>query len=114
MDDIAPKLYEGVKKDFDRYYKGDQRIRVIRNRVEKGKGTWKDAYDFGVYIAEDVQKAFARNISSAVLPNGKMYYNIAQKVVRPILEEMENEVRKVSDKIQEDQNKRNGIGLKAV
>ena len=114
MVDVAPELYERVKKDFDRYYKGDQRIRRIRNKVDKGNGTWRDAYDFGVFIAEDLQKAFKRNITEDTLPNGRMYYNIADRVVRPMLEEMEAKVKELSDKVQNTQNEKAGIGLKAV
>lgn len=114
MEDIAPGLYEAVKRDFDRYYKGDQRARAVRKKVDKGTATWKDAYDFGIYIADDLQKAFKKNITEDALPNGRMYYNIAERVVRPMLEEMEDTVRGLCKEIVEAQNKRNGIGLKAV
>lgn len=114
MADIAPEMYENTKADYDRYVKDDKRLARIQNKVDKGTATWQDAYNYGVYIAEDLQKAFARNISAEKLPGGRMYFNIADRVVRPLLEDMEDKVRAVSKRIVEDQNKRNGIGLKAV
>lgn len=114
MQDIAPELYEKTHASFRRFVKDDKRLQRLKDKAEKGNATWKDAYNFGVYIAEDMQKAIRRNITQDKLPNGKMYYNIAERVVRPLLEEMENEVREYSRKVVTDQNKKAGIGLKAV
>ena len=113
MADIAPELYNRVKSAFSRNMENDKKLQSLRKKIEDGRGTWKDAYDYGVRISDDLERAFAL-IKSDDLPNGKMYYNIAERVVRPLIEEMENNVREISRKIVEDQNKRLGIGLKAV
>ena len=113
MADVAPELYNRVKSAFSRNMANDKKLQGLRKKIEDGRGTWKDAYEYGVRISDDLERAFAI-IKSDDLPNGKMYYNIAERVVRPLLEEMENNVREISRKIVEDQNERAGIGLKAV
>lgn len=63
-------------------------------------------------LGKALAEAFQENLSSAELPNGRMYYNIAQKVIVPMLE---NNYTMISDNavaIQESLNQAAGIGIK--
>lgn len=114
MVDIAPELYEAIKKDFEAYVQKDRVARRVAYKATNGKANYIDAHDYAIAVAECLQRAFRKNITEDKLPDGKMYYNIAQRTVRPMLEQMENMVREVSKATQEGLNKEAGLGLKSV
>ena len=53
-------------------------------------------------------------ISENDLPSGKMYFNIAEKTIRPVLEDTAGEVISFTEKVTDAVNKKAGIGLKAA
>ena len=114
MKDIAPELYEAIKDDFERLYKTDPTIKRILKKIDAGDADYEDAYYYSSAVGKCASKAFSLNLSDDVLPDGKMYYNIAERTVRPILEAMENIIRENTDRIQNSLNEKAGLGLKAV
>src|SRR5690606_21200291 len=58
--------------------------------------------------------SFEKNISSEVLPDGHMYFNIADRVLNTTLERNHILVVAVSVEIQEILNRKAGLGLKGV
>ena len=114
MNDVAPAIYEGIMRDFTRYTKENRIMRKVAYKADKGTATWDDAYNYGVEIADCLQRAFKKNITEEALPDGHMYYNIAERTVRPALEAMENMTRELSKKIMDGYNEKAGIGMKAI
>lgn len=114
MKDIAPELYEAIKNDFERFYENDRTIQRILKKIDNGEADYEDAYYYSSAVGKCASRAFSANISEETLPDGKMYYNIAQRTVRPILESMENIIRENTNRIQDSLNERAGLGLKHV
>lgn len=112
--DVAPALYDAVKGDFEKNMKSDRIVRRIGAKIDQGTATWRDAYDYGVAVSDCLRRSFRKNIKESELPNGRMYYNIAERVVRPMLEEVEAIMAEATKKIVEAQNERAGIGLKSI
>jgi hypothetical protein len=65
-------------------------------------------------VGQALSFAFQEHLSSEVLPDGKMYWNIADRVIRPLLEEDYQLVSTATQLVQQALNKAAGIGLKAV
>jgi len=86
MKDIAPELLEKIKKDFEKKLKKSETIKAFREKVKKKTATYKDANDFAIETGELLADAFQSNLSKEILPDGKMYYNIADRVIRERLE----------------------------
>lgn len=103
MEDIAPELLEKIKKDFLDFL-GESEIDQL---------TYIGAEDYAEKVGEALAKAFSQNLSSAVLPDGKMYWNIADRVVRPLLTEDYNLVSNSAAQVQQALNEAAGLGLKA-
>ena len=57
--------------------------------------------------------AFSEHLSSANLPHGKLFYNIADRVVRPLLEEDFKLVANAAAEVQKALNQKAGIHIKA-
>lgn len=114
MIDIAPELYEKVKADFEAFALRDRTVRRARFKASKGTATYVDAYEYAGALGKCLSRAFQKNINEEALPDGKMYFNIAERVVRPLLEELEDNVRELSRQVQKGLNEQAGLGLKSV
>lgn len=103
MDDIAPALLEKILNEFQEEL-GDQSITDM---------TYAGAADYAERVGDALAKAFRRNISSDVLPDGKMYWNIADRVIRPMLETDHQLISDVARQAQQALNEAAGLRLKA-
>lgn len=112
MEDIAPGLLLRIRRRFTEYMEEDQTIREIAKKIEEGAATYPDAERYAVRIGEALSKAFAENLGADALPDGRMYYNIAGRVLRPLLEENHNLISDAARKVQAALNERAGIGIK--
>lgn len=112
--DIAPELYEACEKDFDRLVKGSKKIQKYLTKVKDGKATYEDMYYYSTQIGECLKQAFKDNISEDMLPDGRMYYNIAERVVRPLMEKAELMIDETCTAVQDELNAKAGLGVKSV
>lgn len=110
MTDIAPALYEKLHKDFDA--RTDANGRLAKLKV-KANPTYKDAQDFSEIVGNALQRSF-KLIKSDDLPGGVMYYNIADRTVRPLLIEAYEKVAGYTEHVQASKNAKAGLKLKAV
>lgn len=113
MDDIAPSLLEAIRKDFLENLEGNKRASVILQKIRNGKATYEDAGIYAEDIGAALADAFAANLSGETLPDGKMYWNIADRVVRPMLEQDHQLAADAAAEVQQHLNEAAGIGLKA-
>ena len=114
MEDVAPKLLEDIQKDFKRMFDESNIIRKIYKELDLKKATYKEANEFAIEVGEILTKAFQQNISSDILPDGKLYYNIAERILTPTLEQNHEIVSAFSQDVQSILNEKVGIGIKPV
>nr|DAZ16995.1 MAG TPA: hypothetical protein [Caudoviricetes sp.] len=114
MEDIAPKLLEKIQKDFERNYLKNKAVAKLKEKLAKGMADYKDGHAFAIEIGTLLAEAFQDNISSKILPDGKMYYNIADRIIRPMLKEDFKLISEHSAEIQEVLNKKAKIKIKAI
>lgn len=114
MEDIAPKLLKKIQDDFKNKFDNSKIIRELYRKVEQGNVTYKEANEFAIEVGELLSGSFKKNLSSSVLPDGRMYYNIADRIIRDALGNNYELVADISAKIQEILNKKAGIGIKAI
>lgn len=114
MEDIAPKLLKKIQYDFENKFDTSKIIRELYRKVEQGNATYKEANEFAIEVGELLSGSFKKNLSSSVLPDGRMYYNIADRIIRDTLGNNYELVADISAKIQEILNKKAGIGIKAI
>lgn len=114
MEDIAPELLEKIKKDFKKKLEKSETIKAFRERVKEKTATYKDANDFAIETGELLADAFQSNLSKEILPDGKMYYNIADRVIRERLEHNYDITAEAAVEVQKILNEKAGIGIKAI
>lgn len=113
MEDIAPALLELLRKRFSELVAVNPKIRALYKRIQEGNATYADAEEYAWLVGNALSQAFGENISSAVLPDGRMYYNIADRVLRPMLEEDHGMIADAAVLVQTALNEKAGIGIKA-
>lgn len=84
--DIVPALLADIKADFERRVDGDDLLKRIAARVRNGTASLEDAHDYAVRLGEALSESLVANLTEGALPDGKLYWNIADRTIRPMLE----------------------------
>lgn len=111
MTDIVPELFERIKKDFENRVNNNAEIRRLRELIQNRKGSYVEAEKIAKEIGSELSQALGKNLSSDLLPDGRMYFNIADRTVRPLLEECYNMTAEDAMIVQKLINERAQIGL---
>lgn len=112
--DVVPFLNDMIQTSFKGNVMKDRRAMMVSKRIRDGTATLSDAHTYAESLGEDLSKALMDNLTAANLPNGTLYYNIAQRTVVPALEQNYELVNEVASQIQSIVDKKGKIGLKSV
>lgn len=112
MDDIAPALLAKIQKTFNAKMAGNGTIKHLTKKIKAGTITYAEAHQYSAAAGDCLAAAFKENLSSEVLPNGKLYYNIAQRILQPTFERNHQLAAKAAESAQKSVNKQAKIGLK--
>lgn len=114
LEDIAPDLLGEINARFDDFVKQDKKLTKILNEIKEGALDYDHANQYAERIGELLSRSFQMTLDSSVLPDGKMYFNIAEKVLKPTLTENYNLVSEMCEQVQNALNQASSIGIKAV
>lgn len=101
--DIAPALLESIRADFLRLL-GDAAPSVA---------AYPAALDYADLVGGALAEAFRLHLNADTLPDGRMYWNIADRVLRPLLEEDHALVADAAAAVQQQLNEAAGLRLLA-
>ena len=99
--DIAPELLERIRADF----------RALLGDAKPAADTYVAAADYAELVGSALAEAFRRNLTADALPDGRLYWNIADRVVRPLLEEEHLLVADASAAVQQALNQQANLGI---
>lgn len=111
MTDIVPELNSRIETSFRTRMNRDPRVRQITRRMAAGNATLADAQAYSERVGVNISEALKEHLTESALPNGKLYYNIADRTVRPMLETGYELVNENAAEIQKAIDTGNGIGL---
>lgn len=112
-DDIVPALLEAILKDFEKNKLDSDRIRKLLAILETGNATYTEATKYAAEIGTILSKALNTHITANVLPNGQMYFNIANRIVNETLKKSFDSIVEYIEIVQTQLNDKAGIKLKA-
>lgn len=98
---------------FGTKLRGNEKLAALTDKLQNGTATYADAYEYALEVGTDLSDVFAEELSSDVLPDGKMYFNIANRVVRDPLTRAYNLIADECEGVQTQLNTAAGIALKA-
>lgn len=113
MKDIGIELYEAISAEFQRALSADKIIGGIMQRIETGKAQSTDIARYANRLGQMLRTAIERNVSADKLPDGQMYYNIAEKILRPSLKNTYDLFNDTAAEIQAVVDQALGINIKA-
>lgn len=114
MNDIVPELLEKIQKQFQADLKNNQKIKSILLKQKRGMIDYTDSLEFAKEIGNILKDSLKENIDEELLPDGKMYYNIAQRILEPTIKNNFDIIADQCEKTQNILNKKAKIGLQSA
>lgn len=110
--DIGEELLKAVRADFRKELgDNDSKLAKMLKRVQNGKGTMHDTALFSKECGAALSEAIAKNVTPDRLPNGQLYYNIAETILRATLRDNYELVNMVAQAAQEQTDNKLNIHL---
>ena len=110
--DIVPELLEAIQKDFNSSMEKSSKLHALKKMIENETASYVEINDYAKKIGELLSRSLQKNISSNVLPDGKMYFNIAKRILEPTLGNNYKLVTEVATMVQKTLNRKNKINIK--
>lgn len=114
MADIAPELYEKIKESFEDNAKSDKKLTSLLKKLANGKATQEDISAYAEHIGSASSKALLEHMTADNLPDGRIYWNIAERTIKPSLKANYDKVNDYAVQVLGVLDKADNIGLKAV
>ncbi len=114
--DIAPELIATISTEFQKKMAGSSKIKSLDAKIRNRTATYRDAQEYAIKVSELMSEALLSNLSADMLPDGKMYYNIAQRVMQEALGRngIYGEISRYCSEVQQILNREAEIGIKAM
>lgn len=112
--DVAPKLLEEVETKYKERTSSNSKLAKLNLKIDNGRADYTDADEYADIIAEILNNIYDEVLTKDALPNGILYYNIANRVIRPTVKKAYDDVAAATARIQESLNKKAGFGLKGI
>ena len=110
--DVLPGILQEVQERFERDFGKSEIVRNAFATLKAKKATYKTANEFAIEIGDILSKALGASLSADKLPDGKMYYNIAQRLLTDVLGRNHELVSGYASDVQKNLNDKAKIGLK--
>ncbi len=110
--DVLPGILQEVQERFERDFGKSEIVRNAFATLKAKKATYKTANEFAIEIGDILSKALGASLSTDKLPDGKMYYNIAQRLLTDVLGRNHELVSGYASDVQKNLNDKAKIGLK--
>lgn len=114
MEDIVPSLLEKIEKDFRAKVDADNEISRLFAKFADDKGTLHDVSLYARRLGDLLSMTLQENLTEDVLPDGKMYYNIADRILNPMMRQNFNLTMEQALTIQKLIDAKSGIGLEPI
>ena len=110
--DVLPGILQEVQERFERDFGKSGIVRNAFATLKAKKATYKTANEFAIEIGDILSKVLGASLSADKLPDGKMYYNIAQRLLTDVLGRNHELVSGYASDVQKNLNDKAKIGLK--
>lgn len=111
MEDVAPELYDDIQMRYARKLRDDNKLISLAKKIKQGQGTQVDLDEITERLGRHASSAMREVLTANNLPDGKMYWNIAEKTVKPSLERVYDEVNHYASMSQRTADVKHGVNL---
>lgn len=110
-EDIGIELHDKIKRAFDVRCEKDSTLTHIKRKIENGTATMEDTSVYARRLGENLRKSIESTTKPDDLPGEKMYYNIAQSILEPLLRNNYDDVNGICAEVQRALDAKKGIGI---
>lgn len=110
--DIVPELLELIEAEFDEKVLDSEKVKKAIKALNEKAATYRTANDFAIELGEILSGALNTHITVETLPDGKMYYNIADRVLNTTLQKNHELISGYVVDVQTELNHAAGLRLK--
>ena len=114
MADVSPELLERIRGEFSWRIETDARINELFEQTNGFSTASRAMNDYAQRCGEILAEVFEQELSSDVLPDGRMYWNIAENVVNPMLANNYELVTQACSQAITTLNEHAGIGIQPI
>lgn len=114
MIDIVPELLEKIESEFETLLEQNGVIQEILESIRAGTATYREANVFASEVGAVLSIALSKYITVDSMPDGRMYFNIAERVLGQTLGKSHAIVADVASDVQNILNVNAGIGIKPI
>lgn len=112
--DISEELFEKIMNEFNSRYKRNREVSRFIKLVEEERASLEDASLFARGLGDIASETLIAEMTEENLPNGVLYYNIAERTILPLLKHVHGMVNEYAMRIQNYLDEKDGIGIKPV
>lgn len=81
MEDIAPELYNRIQDEMKRLLSHAGNVTGLEKKIRQGKASQRDVARYADIVGQAASEAFKKVLKLEDLPDGKLYWNIAEKTI---------------------------------
>ena len=84
--DVVPELLEQIERGFNRRYKNNQTIGKLVSKMGAKRAKQADIHRYALETGKCLRDTLTSVLGPSALPDGTLYYNIAERTIIPALE----------------------------
>lgn len=111
MADIGAELLEKIRAEFQKTCKADKYIQSVLKKIEGGTAKMEEVALLSKQLGFRVSQAIGAHVNVAALPDGKMYYNIADTILTGVLKDNYDVINSAAAECQKALDKTAGINI---
>lgn len=111
-DDIVPALLEAIQNEFDEKTASDPKLIAAIKTLQAKKATYLNVNDFSIKLGQILVDVLGNHVTGQSLPNGKMYFNIAQRLLDPTMKKNHELISGYALDVQNELNHQAGLHLR--
>lgn len=111
--DIVPDLLKAIQEEFEKDRIDSKNIKRLLKLLNDNNETYINANEYAIEIGELLSKVLNKHIRKEILPDGKMYFNIADRILNETLKNNYELIADYAENVQAQLNKKADISLKA-
>lgn len=112
--DIVPEILERIENEFKNKTSKSEILKKKILALKNKNVTHKDSNEFAIEIGKILAEVFKDEIAGDILPDNRMYYNIAKRLIEPNLIKNYELVSDFSKDVQSILNKKSKISIQAM
>lgn len=112
--DVAPALQEEIMTKLKGSIAEDKRLTRLFNQLASGEANYYDAHMVSQIVGEHTSDALLQVLTPDALPDGRLYFNIGERTIKPAVELGDNIVANYTEMMQTQMNNKAGTRIKAI